>query len=94
MLGAKLRKGLKKPLEKTCSLIAKTGINPNIFSSFALLWAVIAAYFIADKNITIGLIFVTLAAVWDALDGSLARAESKVSKFGNYLDAFSLPTGR
>lgn len=87
MLGEKLRQKLKKPLEKIGSLIAKTGINPNIFSSFAILWAVIAAYFIANENITIGFIFVILAAIWDALDGSLARAEGKVSKFGNYLDA-------
>ena len=87
MLGEKLRKKLKKPLDKTFLLIAKIGINPNIFSSFALLWAIIAAYFIANKNMTIGLIFVILASIWDALDGSLARAEGKVSKFGNYLDA-------
>lgn len=87
MLGAKFREKLKKPLEKIGLLMAKTGINPNVFSSIALLWAVIAAYFIATKNITLGLVFVIITALWDALDGSLARAERKVTKFGNYLDA-------
>ena len=87
MLGTKLRKILKKPLEKIGLLLAKTGISPNVFSSIALLWAVIAAYFIANKNIAIGLVFVILTAIWDGLDGSLARALNKVTKFGNYLDA-------
>ena len=87
MLGEKLRQKLKKPLEKIGSLIAKTGINPNVFSSFAILWAVIAAYFIANENLTIALIFVILSSIWDALDGSLARVLGKTSKFGNYLDA-------
>lgn len=87
MLGAKFRDKLRKPFEKIGSLLAKTGINPNIFSSFALLWAVIAAYYIANKNITMGLVFVIITTIWDALDGSLARAEKKVTKFGNYLDA-------
>ena len=87
MLGAKFRDKLRKPLEKIGLLLAKTGINPNVFSSFALLWAVIAAYYIANKNITMGLVFAILAVIWDALDGSLARAEKKVTKFGNYLDA-------
>jgi len=87
MLGEKLRQKLKKPLEEIGSLIAKTGINPNIFSSFAILWAVIAAYFIANEKLTVALIFVILATIWDGLDGSLARAGGKVSKFGNYLDA-------
>ena len=87
MLGVKSREKLSKPLETMGSLIAKIGINPNIFTSLALIWAVIAAYLIANNNIISGIIFVILASIWDALDGSLARVLGKTSKFGNYLDA-------
>src|SRR3989338_3777050 len=87
MLGSKLRKKLEKRLEAISSLIARTGVNPNVFSSIALVWAVLAAYFIANIYMVSGLIFVVLAAVWDAFDGSLARVTNKVTKFGNYLDA-------
>lgn len=87
MLGTKVRKKSEKLLNKIGLLIAKTRINPNIFSPIAIVWAIIAAYFIANKNMVAGLIFVILAAVWDTLDGSLARAEGGVSKLGNYLDA-------
>ena len=89
MLGTKFRNKFENPLNKIGLLIAKTGINPNIFSSFALLWAAIAAYFIANKNIIVGLMFVLLAAIWDALDGSLARMAKKVTKFGNYIDSLT-----
>jgi len=87
MLGVKSREKLSKPLETVSSLIAKSGINPNIFTSLALIWAVIAAYLIANNNIALGIIFVILASIWDALDGSLARVLGKTSEFGNYLDA-------
>ncbi|MBI2523293.1 CDP-alcohol phosphatidyltransferase family protein [Candidatus Woesearchaeota archaeon] len=87
MLGSKLRKKLEKQLEGTSLVIAKTGINPNVFSSIALVWAALAAYFIANIDMVSGLIFVVLASIWDALDGSLARVSNKVTKFGNYLDA-------
>ena len=87
MLGGKLRKKLEKRLEAISSLIARTGINPNVFSSIALVWAVLAAYFIANMYMVSGLIFVVLASIWDAFDGSLARVTHKVTKFGNYLDA-------
>ena len=87
MLGGKLRKKLEKRLEAISSLIARTGINPNVFSSIALVWAVLAAYLIANIDMVSALIFVVLAAIWDAFDGSLARAAHKVTKFGNYLDA-------
>lgn len=87
MLGGKLRKKLEKQLEGTSLVIAKTGINPNVFSSIALVWAALAAYFIANIDMVSGLIFVILASIWDALDGGLARVTHKVTKFGNYLDA-------
>ena len=87
MLSGKLRKKLEKRIEAISSLIARTGINPNVFSSIALVWAVLAAYFIANMYMVSGLIFVVLAAIWDAFDGSLARVAHKVTKFGNYLDA-------
>jgi len=87
MLGSKLRKKLEKRLEAISFLIARTGINPNVFSSIALVWAVLAAYFIANMDMVSGLIFVILASIWDALDGGLARVTHKVTKFGNYLDA-------
>lgn len=87
MLSVKLRDKSKEPLKKIGSLIAKTGISPNIFSSIAIAWAIIAAYFIVNENMIMGLIFIILAAIWDALDGCLARAQKKVTKFGNYIDA-------
>ncbi len=87
MLGAKLRSKFVKPLYKVGAVIGMTGINPNVFSIIALVFAGVAAYFLAVQDYLLGLIFVILASGWDCLDGSVARAQGKVSKFGNYLDA-------
>ena len=87
MLGTILRSKFVKPLYKIGVIIGKTGINPNMFSIIAIAFAIAAAYFLATQNYVFGLVFVIIASCWDCLDGSVARAQGKVSKFGNYLDA-------
>jgi len=87
MLGDYLRKKVNNSSSAVGEVIGKTGINPNLFSLGAIPIALIAAYFIYIKNYPIALIFILFAAIWDAIDGSVARAQKKASKFGNYFDA-------
>jgi phosphatidylglycerophosphate synthase len=86
MLGAKLRKLVGIVLEKVGFIIAKTGVDPNIFSSLAIIWAAITSYFIVNGNMITALIFGVIASIWDSLDGGVARAQNKSSKFGMYID--------
>jgi phosphatidylglycerophosphate synthase len=87
MLGGDLRANFSKYMDSIGGVIGKTGINPNLFSLLALPIAGIAAYFLARKEFLIGMLVVFFAMIWDALDGGVARAQKKTSKFGNYLDA-------
>lgn len=87
MLGGELRAIFSKSMDMIGGIIGKTGINPNLFSLLALPIAGVAAYFFYRKEFLIGMIIVLFAMIWDALDGGVARAQKKTSKFGNYLDA-------
>lgn len=87
MLGRVLRKKSSGILDSIGQVIGKSGVNPNHFSMIALFWAGFAAYFLFRGDYLLGLIFVIMSTLWDAIDGSVARSQKRASKFGNYFDA-------
>lgn len=72
------------------------GINPNTLSILAFLFAVIAGIFFYMTNfdflipketfLLFAMIFIGLNAIFDALDGKVARLNGKASVKGDYLD--------
>ncbi len=86
MLGGELRSVFSSLIDSIGKIIAKTNVSPNFFTLLALPIAMIAAYYLSLNNI-VGLIFLAISLLWDAIDGAVARAQKKESKFGNYLDA-------
>ena len=88
MIGNKVRTWTQKQfLNDIGKAIALLKIHPNIVSATALLVAPVSCYFIAIGNYWLGAVFVILAAGVDFIDGSVARAMNKASKFGSYFDA-------
>ena len=87
MLGSRLRDFWAEYSPSIGKLLARTHIYPNYFTVSAVFIAFLAAYFIAIHNFLLGLLFIILASLWDALDGAVAKAQKKESPFGNYLDA-------
>ena len=87
MLDSLLRKRTKKYIDVVGSFIGKTKINPNIFSSIVLIWTFFAFVFLIKELYSHALVFIIIASVWDAIDGSVARMQNKTSKWGNYFDA-------
>lgn len=61
-------------------------INPNILSFGTLLLALPGFYFFSIGNSLLGSLFI-LGAVFDSIDGAVARMKNKISKFGSILDA-------
>jgi len=88
MIGNKVRTWTQKQfLNDIGKAIAILKIHPNIVSATALLVAPVSCYFIAIGNYWLGAVFAILAAGVDFIDGSVARAMNKASKFGSYFDA-------
>ncbi len=87
MLGTNLRKVFSNMVFKIGKTIGKTGINPNFFTFLGVIVAGFAAYLYSQQEMLLGFIFIIAASFWDAIDGSVARAQNKASKFGNYFDA-------
>jgi phosphatidylglycerophosphate synthase len=65
---------------------AKSGIPPNVFSSLALVIAAVGAVLFHFRRFVPAFVFIGIACLWDTIDGAVARAEKRVSKFGYYLE--------
>lgn len=68
-------------------LLAKTPLTPNAVSWLGFLVTVGAAALIGTNHLLAAGIVVLFAGVFDMLDGALARATGKVTRFGGVLDS-------
>jgi len=82
-----LRKKFNKTLVFVSSLFLKTGLTPNFVTLFGLLGNIGAALFIADGKLVIGGVIASLAGMFDAIDGTMARLLGEPSKFGCLFDS-------
>lgn len=79
---------LVSPLvERPMAALAKAGVSPNLVTTLGFLVTVGAgvAYFLGE--IQIGGLLVLLGGLLDVVDGAIARAGGKQSKFGSFYDS-------
>ena len=68
------------PVARGCPL------SPNAISVLALLLNLVAAACLHQRWFLIAIVFIGLGGLLDALDGAVARAQNKASRFGDFLD--------
>ena len=68
-------------------LLSKTPLTPNALTLIGFLITLGAAVLIAIDHLVAGGVTLLVAALFDMLDGALARSTGKTSKFGAILDS-------
>lgn len=68
--------------------IPKT-MTPNKMTMVRICLTPVVAWFLVTHNYTVGIVIFVLAALTDALDGSMARTRNQVTKFGMLFDPFA-----
>jgi len=68
-------------------ILAKTGVTPNMLTVMGFLVSIAAAVLIAKEYFLAGGLVILLAGAFDLLDGPLARATGKTTRFGAFLDS-------
>ncbi|ACL11311.1 CDP-alcohol phosphatidyltransferase [Desulfurococcus amylolyticus 1221n] len=64
------------------------GVPPNVLTASSMMILLIGAFFFAfTTDILLYLVFITVSSILDALDGAVARAMGKASRFGAFLDS-------
>jgi CDP-diacylglycerol--glycerol-3-phosphate 3-phosphatidyltransferase len=67
--------------------LAAAGVSPAALTTLGLLGNVVAAVFVARGELLIGGVLVLVASALDLLDGALARATGRASRFGALFDS-------
>ena len=87
MLNKKMRARWDKGMAPVGRFIGRSRISPNAVTVLGLLIQVGAAALILDGAIVAAGLVGLLAAVFDVLDGAVAKARGLASKFGAFLDS-------
>jgi len=72
---------------RLAGLVGKTGITPNGLTVLGLVATLGVAGVLALGHFQVGALLVILTALFDSLDGALARLTNRVTPFGAFLDS-------
>jgi CDP-diacylglycerol--glycerol-3-phosphate 3-phosphatidyltransferase len=81
------RRLLAGPLSKIVPLLEATGITPNGLSLIGFAFSALIGVLLGLGFLRIGGFLLIFAALFDTLDGALARATGSVTEFGAFLDS-------
>lgn len=82
-----LRNGYLNLITPTTDFFIKRGVNPNFFTTVGLIISVIATYILANGHLRLGGALILIGGTFDILDGRVARATNRVTKFGALYDS-------
>ena len=68
-------------------LLVKTGLSPNVFTFFGLILALGVAWVLSTGHFFLGGFLVLLSGAFDLIDGAVARASGRSTRFGALLDS-------
>lgn len=68
-------------------IVARTHLSPNWLTVIGLVLNVAVAGIIASGNLMVGGVLLLFAGAFDVVDGAVARATNKVSRFGSFFDS-------
>jgi CDP-diacylglycerol--glycerol-3-phosphate 3-phosphatidyltransferase len=69
------------------SIVAKTPLTPNIITWIGFVITIVGGVLIITEHFLAAGIIVLVAGLFDMLDGALARATGKITRFGAILDS-------
>jgi CDP-diacylglycerol--glycerol-3-phosphate 3-phosphatidyltransferase len=75
------------PLGQIALWLEATGISPNALTVIGFLLTVVVALVLASGQLLWGGLLLIVAALFDTLDGALARQAGKTTVFGAFLDS-------
>jgi len=84
----KTRKNISECVTRPiASILARTPLTPNALTWLGFCITIAAAALIATEHLLVAGIVVLVAGFFDMLDGALARATNRVTRFGGILDS-------
>jgi len=82
-----LKNGYLKVIDPVANWLVRRGVHPNTITVFGTLCTVAGGVIYATGHIRTGGWFLGMTALFDVLDGTVARRSNKSSTFGAFLDS-------
>jgi len=82
-----LKNGFMGLLQPVFRVLIALEINPNMFTTVGFFISVLSAYFFARGSLRLGGGLFILSGIFDVIDGQVARATHRVTKFGALYDS-------
>jgi CDP-diacylglycerol---glycerol-3-phosphate 3-phosphatidyltransferase len=82
-----LRTGYLKVIDPVANWLVRRGVHPNTITIFGTLCTVAGGVIYATGHISTGGWFLGITALFDVLDGTVARRTNRSSTFGAFLDS-------
>ena len=83
----RLKVGFRFLLQPVIKFFVRLHLNPNHFTTISLLLCLIAAIYFAKGSLRTGALLLLLGGLFDMVDGDVARASNRVTKFGALYDS-------
>jgi len=87
VLGTKIGFILTNARDFLASILMRSRVNPNFLTFSGLFISAAAAYFLGTGHLMTGGVLALIGGIFDTLDGAVARASQRISKFGGFLDS-------
>ena len=87
MFPAALQSWARRVAEGIVSPLARLGVDPNTITVIGFLLNILTAAVLATGHLSLGGALLLTSALFDMLDGALARVENSQSDFGAFLDS-------
>mgnify|MGYP000697337537 CR=1 FL=1 len=83
------REKFKKIETEIGRIFSKLGPSPNQYTLNSIVFGIFCFVSLFYKNFTLALIFFLISAIFDFVDGAVAKYSNKITKIGAYLDTVS-----
>lgn len=87
MLNQKIRGAWDVFMKPVGRGLMKTGVSPDAITIMGVAIQAISGYFILEGRLLVAGLVAVVAAIFDALDGAVAKARNRTSSFGALLDS-------
>jgi phosphatidylglycerophosphate synthase len=82
-----LQNGYLRVIDPVANWLVRRGVHPNTITAFGTVCTVAGGVIYATGHIRTGGFFLSATALFDVLDGTVARRSNKSSTFGAFLDS-------
>ena len=82
-----IQRGYLRVIEPVADWLVRRRVHPNTITTFGTLCTVVAGVIFATGHISIGGWFLGITALFDVLDGTVARRTGRSSTFGAFYDS-------